>query len=299
MLEAVTVTDCHVRFIPSEYKIWYPSQFFEMSTKGSGRFDTIMGDYELMADLDISTYSAMKCLGFFGGTFNGHLHKITGLNLNIDNGAYGGLFIVNTGTIKNLTVGGRIRVNSGSSSFAGLLCGQNKGRIERCYTEKGSTYSIESYSDSAYIGGLVGGNEGIIYNVVNYADLYGQGNIGGIVGKNGGNISESFISAANNQGKIYARINASVSIGGIVGVMEGGRIETCTGGAKITLIDITPSNRPDAVPCVGRIVGILYNVTASYGTQFAVNEIEIIGQMRETYIGGDIGRTILQPGLSL
>ena len=267
------------------YKIWHESQFFEMNDMVTSR-SNIYGDYELMADLDLRNYPN-QVIGNFTGTFSGHLHKITGFNLKIINGLRGGLFTSNSGTISNLTVSGKITVDSkGAAAYVGLLCGYNTGRIERCYTENIGGESIVSNTNYvAYIGGLVGLNEGIIYNVVNRADLYGKGNIGGIVGLNQVQKTTSYISAANNQGKIYAEISDNVSIGGIVGIMMGGRIEGCTSAGQITIYGLYNSAGGLFSPCVAKVVGTIYTNQTSYGTQFAICSIVQIGKpLDQTYI---------------
>ena len=297
---ALSLADCYDSETKT-YKIWYASQFFGMNDMVFGKFNKIVGDYELMKDLDLTNYPD-KNIGNFTGTFNGHLHKITGFSIKIINGLSGGLFASNSGTISNLTVSGKITVDTtGVTAYVGLLCGKNTGRIERCYTENVGTYSIVSDTDNSYIGGLVGLNEGVIYNVANRADLYGKGNIGGIVGENQGETNTSYISVGNNQGKIYATIYSNVSIGGIVGIMRGGRIESCTSAGQITLYN-SPNNTGKIIsPCVAKIVGTIYKNQTSYGTQFAMCSITQEGlRLVQTYIktSEEKGKIVEVPNLT-
>ena len=275
------------------YQIWYPSQLYEVRTVTSGRLKQIVGKFELMRDLDLSEYSNWIPFHDFAGTFEGHSHKISGMNINVVTGPNLGLFAINSGTIMRLTVSGTIKVSGSTTIYAGLLCGNNSGRIENCYTEKGSSYSITSTSDDSYIGGLVGLNSGIIYKATNSADIYGQGNIGGVVGKNEGSVSASFISSSSNTGKIYAHVKTNVSIGGIVAVMTGGTIEGCVSAGAITIYGVA-SPMQILSPRAGKVVGTYYRHTSSYGTQLVViSKIEVIGtKMVEAYIGEDIGETI-------
>ena len=135
------------------------------------------------------------------------------------------------------------------------------------------------------LGGLVGLNEGILFLVGNRADLYGKGNIGGVVGENRGETDTSFISSGSNQGKIYATIYDNVSIGGIVAIMRGGRIESCASAGQITLYNSPNNTGKIFSPCVAQIVGTIYKNQTSYGTQFAVCSITQEGLILvQTYI---------------
>lgn len=126
-----------------------------------------------------------------------------------------------------------------------------------------------------------------------------RSNIGGIVGKNEGTADSSFISLASSQGEIYARSEGSESVGGIVAVMSGGRIESCTCTGKITVYGVY-GNGSIAMPCVGQVIGTFYdNKNTSYGTQMVLNTIVKEGKPSGINIGGDIGKTIFQPDLGV
>ncbi|MCH5350813.1 MAG: leucine-rich repeat protein [Clostridiales bacterium] len=297
----VSIKDCYDSSTGS-YQIWYPSQLYEVRTITSGRLKQIVGKFELMRDLDLSSYSSWIPFHDFAGTFEGHSHKISGMNISNVTGPNLGLFAINSGTIIRLTVGGTIKVSGTTTIYAGLLCGKNIGRIENCYTEKGGSYSIISSSDVAYIGGLVGLNSnGIVYKAANSADIYGQGNIGGVVGKNDGSESTSFISFSSNTGKINAIVKTDVSIGGIVAVMTGGTIGGCTSAGAITIYATGSSNLQSVTPRAGKVVGTLYFNNSIYDTQLVIMEdISISGvYYNTTYVKGDVGETNLTPASSL
>lgn len=277
-----------------KYTIWYPSQLDEMRLKAD-KYVGIFGDFELATDIDLKDFNNWSPLPSLFGSFNGNSHTISGMNIVVSESGSYGLFTSNNGSITRLTVNGTIKIEyEVKNVYVGLLCGMNtgKGRIERCYTEKGNSYSIDSQSEFAFIGGLVGCNSGIIFNVANRAGITGEGNIGGIVGKNEGTATTSFISLASNQGEINARVASVQSIGGIVGIMTGGRIESCSCTGKI-IVKCFSALGEIATPCVGKVVGTWYeNGNTSYGTQMAVNTIEIEGKYVPGYIGGDVGKTI-------
>jgi len=277
------------------YKIWYPSQLDEMRLLKVDKYGWIIGNFELVTDIDLKDFKNWIPLPCLFGSFNGNSHTISGMNIVVRESGYYGLFSRNDGSITRLTVNGTIKIESDIKDvYVGLLCGMNTGtgRIERCYTEKGTSYSIDSRSNDAFVGGLVGYNSGVIYNVANRAGITGDGNIGGIVGKNEGTATTSFISLASSQGEIYVKKGRAQSIGGIVAVMTGGRIESCTCTGKIKIL-CYPDVGEIAAPRVGKVVGTWYeNGKTSYGTQMAVNSIEIEGKYVPDNIGGDVGKTI-------
>lgn len=145
----------------------------------------------------------------------------------------------------------------------------------------------------------MGYNTGTVYNVANRAWIYGNGSIGGIVGKNEGDANTSFISLASSQGEIYARSSGTESIGGIVAIMTGGRIESCTCTGKITVYGVY-GNGSIAMPCVGQVIGTFYdNKNTSYGTQMVLNTIVKEGKPAGGNIGGEIGKTVTQLDLGV
>ena len=116
---------------------------------------------------------------YFAGTFDGKGHKISGLTTTGNGGrTYTlGLFGMNQGTIKNLSVDGNI-TNGGFTS--GILTAMNgeKGTIENCYVSG-------NVSGSFSIGGIAGDNNGTIkncYSAVNGSA--GSTTFGYIVGAN-------------------------------------------------------------------------------------------------------------------
>lgn len=86
----------------------------------------------------------------FTGVFDGNGKTITFNNITVDNG-YVGLFGINEGTIKNVTVEGSIS-SSTEKAFVGGVAGLNRGTITNC--ENNAT--INTTGVNSYAGGIAG-----------------------------------------------------------------------------------------------------------------------------------------------
>ena len=177
---------------------------------------------KLMADIDLSSVcSASKGswtpIGngnpvtgsgyLYRGQFNGNYHTISGLYIN-GSAAYKGLFGTITGLVYRLTVSGTISVSNnttGTYCYIGGVVGYNKGgRVASCNN------NCVISGDISAAGGVVGMNEGSIYNCTNEANITGRGSIGGIVGEIE---MGSSVEQCTNNGTITANRDA----GGIIG----------------------------------------------------------------------------------
>lgn len=209
----------------------------------------------------------------FKGVFDGNHHAIYGLKSvgSVSNHGMFGLFgiVGGQGVIKNLNLknidmnsdfsneiapcGGGIvayllngtvdssfvsgRMNAKRTSFAGGLVGQNaRGTVSHSTNKVVITHTGE-YT-GYYVGGIVGKNGGTVSNCVNYAAMSGSGaksirvagTIGGIVGYNaGGKILECV-----NVGNIHVDTktemstrNAEARVGGIAGFNYQGSVSKC------------------------------------------------------------------------
>ena len=139
------------------------------------------------------------------------------------------------GTVDSSFVSGRINANR--ASFAGGLVGQNaRGTISNSTNKVVITHTGE-YT-GYYVGGIVGKNGGTVSNCINYAAMSGSGvksigvigTVGGIVGYNiGGTVLECV-----NVGNIHVDMktemstrNAEARAGGIVGFNYKGSVSKC------------------------------------------------------------------------
>ncbi|MDD2685529.1 MAG: YDG domain-containing protein, partial [Gallionella sp.] len=144
----------------------------------------------------------------FTGNFNGQKNTINGLYINRmagEQGLFGGLGT--TGVISNVgLVGGSV---SGSGSVAALVA-YNQGQISNSYS---SAMVINSTNNTGSVGGLVGHNAvgGNIATSYSSSSVSGDWNVGGLAGGNEGIIVNSYAT-----GSVTGTASSSGS-GGLVG----------------------------------------------------------------------------------
>lgn len=154
--------------------------------------------------------------GSYTGTFDGGGHTISGLNVTGEF-VYAGLFgTVKDGTIKSLTVAGKVSPSNSQCIVGGIVGYASNAVIKNC-----SNHCSVTGRTTSIIGGIAGFNSsGAIidcYNVgtisgINYAEA-----IGGIVGSNSGTISNCY-----NVGTV----SNDTSVGEIAG-HNNGTVENC------------------------------------------------------------------------
>lgn len=152
----------------------------------------------------------------YRGTFDGGSLTVSGLYCQKPGLSYAGLFGSNAGIIKNLGVAGG-SVSAGS--YAGGLCGINKGTITGCYNtasvngdkytggicgcnDSGATvsvcYNTSAINGSKYVGGICGYNKNATSDCYNTGTVTGSGtSIGGICGYN-----KNLVSGCYNTGEV-------------------------------------------------------------------------------------------------
>lgn len=179
---------------------------------------------ELTADIDLEN-EAWTPIGntdkidgtdAYSGTFDGKGHTISGLNVTGEF-VYAGLFgTVKDGTIKSLTVAGKVSPSNSQCIVGGIVGYASNAVIKNC-----SNHCSVTGRTTSIIGGIAGFNSsGAIidcYNVgtisgINYAEA-----IGGIVGSNSGTISNCY-----NVGTV----SNDTSVGEIAG-HNNGTVENC------------------------------------------------------------------------
>ena len=118
----------------------------------------------------------------------------------------GGIVAYNYGLVRNCTNAGSV---SAESRYGGGIVGFNTGTIEDCVNNGELPYTSLSAVD---IGGITGASHGLVTRCVNNAAVNaGEGNVGGVVGYNDGNVEFSV-----NNGNVM-RKGSSGDCGGIVG----------------------------------------------------------------------------------
>ncbi len=150
----------------------------------------------------------------FNGVFDGKGHTISGLYHSEEDNTKGLFGFTDTkAVIKNVGVTDAFIVSFG----AGILAGNNRGRIESCYST-GKAYSMSGGS-----GGIAGENYGDIINCYSTADVSDDYAAGGIAGINEGNISNCYSTGSVRENLHYVKY-----AGGIAGVNQGnGVIANC------------------------------------------------------------------------
>ena len=108
----------------------------------------------------------------FKGEFEGNNHTIYGINMKGTKENYQGLFGINEGIIKNITVSGEMIINNSIGSAG--ISGYNSGLIENCH-------NYMTIQGSGYVGGIAGQSKGEIYKCSNNREVVANNNVGGIV----------------------------------------------------------------------------------------------------------------------
>ena len=208
----------------------------------------------------------------FNGKFNGGGYTITGVQISATSGEGTGLFgvIGEDGTVYNVVLAD-VSCESGSYGNVAGLAGINRGTV---YGVK--VYGSVSAKGSDYIGGIVGRNYGSIYDCVNYADVTGRKNVGGISG--GSEISDYSTQIYNCENN--GSVNGSFRVGGIMGNVQITK--------KITVYGLTNNGE---VVCSGDYCGGIFgNVSGSSGQigtlNACVNNASVTGT---GYVGGCFG----------
>jgi filamentous hemagglutinin family protein len=182
----------------------------------------------------------------FSGTFDGHGHTISGLTINDSTNSDVGLFGVETGAISNVNLS-NVSVQSSSAAQLGALVGDNDGGAVSDVSVSGL---VSGSAAIVSVGGVAGYNEGSISNSQSSAnigatdDSSGAG-AGGLVGFNNfGSITDSSASGAVTMN------GDDVTAGGLVGV-NGGSISQSFATGAVTLTD----SITDSVNVAGGLVG--------------------------------------------
>ena len=203
----------------------------------------------------------------FRGVLDGAGFTIYGLEILNKDGLNSGIFEVNNGTVKNLSLN---RATIKGKENAGGICGQNKGLIENVAII-GSR--IGSFSSA---GGIAGENSGKVINCFNSSDIFADVYAGGICGIN----KESVLKCTSTGGVIASSLNSSAGAGGIAGYLNG-KIVECENNGKV----ISYSENFESV--AGGIAGLS---KGSISDSFNTGDITSKGK-NKSYSGGITGKS--------
>ncbi len=187
----------------------------ELAKIGQDKEYPIDGVYVQLSDINELTTQIGTEEQPFKGVYNGNGKSIKNLSLTAKEN-YTGMFRVNEGTVKNVTIE-NCEITS-EKGKVGNIVGENIGLIENCTVTRGDITSIgysltqEGTEGGSRIGGICGQNDykGIISNCKNSASVTGSYRlVGGICGYNYG----GYIEKCTNKG----RIKGLWQVGGIAG----------------------------------------------------------------------------------
>lgn len=185
--------------------------------------ENLTKDYRLVNDLDFSNYSANYIplgseMGFYG-TFDGNGHVIKNINskhVNVySNQQYLGVFGIVYGSVKNLAISNISIESNRLNVSAGAICGELYGSVDSCYATGDILLSSTAGNDKGYLGGLVGKNNGQIndsYSLVNIEARNNNIYSGGLVGVNAAIYKNGGTSAVVD----YGKISNCISLGSVV-----------------------------------------------------------------------------------
>lgn len=165
----------------------------------------------------------------FTGTFDGNGYTISNLyNTSNLSGTNVGLFAINEGTIKDLTVELGANQSLIGTAFVGVIAGKNFGTIQNVTATQSSAlnsgYVLQGTNDSqTYVGGITGynGEGGKVLNSCASVAVHGYYFVGGLVGGNFGEITECYCKGSVNNKFNNNSLSYCAYIGGLVGGNKG------------------------------------------------------------------------------
>ena len=240
--------------------------------------------------------------GAFGGIFEGNNYSVTGMNIDIDAypagtglNVYVGLFANVSGTVKNLTVEGRITTervygwhgNEFHHYFGGIASYiSNSGKIQNCKNKVNLYITIPHSYVSTYVGGIAGETYGIIENCSNFADIeviVTNGDVGmdtfvaGITANYNGH--SSLVSTCVNSGNIYVDNKTSARKDSYACGISWNNASNCYNKGNVTVLDYFGANNYYARGISSSVANNCYNVGrilcnngySSFNYSYAIN----------------------------
>ncbi len=178
---------------------------------------------------------------------------------------------------------------SGYITFDGTASGNARGgiigKLSAVATVSNCTNAATVTNELVqYTGGIMGWLcYGTITGCVNTGNVTGLAKTGGIVGLMGNNDAWVYV----NNCRVNAAISGAGQVGGVVGNMYGGVLNTCSAKGSVTASGYD----------VGGIVGQMYCYNADYGRQYtydclAANDVTCTRTSGSANLGGVIGRIV-------
>ncbi len=166
---------------------------------------------------DITLTKAWTPLGTtatpFTGHFNGNGHSIIGLDITATSGQGTGMFgvvgkdaVIEDLVIENAVCNGGN--NNNNNKNVAIVAGVNNGTVRNV-----EVYGVVTAQDSDNVGGIVGQNNGSVYECTSHASVVGKRYVGGIVGNCAIAEFNLLIYGCSN----YGEIQGTSHVGGVMG----------------------------------------------------------------------------------
>gem|GEM_PF-2763004 len=249
-----------------------------------------VGSYELGNDIDADeTFDWNNGTGFepigvtFRGTFDGDGYTIMGLYINRTETDVG-LFASTSGdaVVKNVALE-EVRI-TGEDNVGGLV-GRNEGEVRNSHVT-----GIVTGVDEVSTGGLVGRNVGgVVTRSSSSADVIGHRYVGGLVGRNTGEVSLSYSDGT---------VEGDDTMGGLVGYNLGtvhDTYSTADAEGRVTVAGLVGRNRGTAVIRNSYAAGKLSGTTEVRGL-VAGNSATVEGSYFDESSVTGMGNPLVDPG---
>lgn len=229
----------------------------------SGNFD---GDNHTISGIYINQGTSYQ--GLFGSVVNGTIKNIGVVDSYIKGSSYtGGIVGKCLGTVTNCFISGSV---NGTKDRIGGIAGYISGTVANC-SSSGIITGGSNDTSPTYGGGIVGSAaaSATVTDCFNSSSIYGNNEVGGIVGKNEGTVTN-----CQNSGSI----TAGGQIGGIVG-FNSGTVQYCYNTGAIN----------HSKHAAGGIAGYNQGLNGTALIQYCYNLGSVTGGKNQC-IGGIVGR---------
>lgn len=235
-------------------KYWIPlgtsDEYGNIYNSFTGTFDA--RGYTIK-NLRLSRSAGIMQNGLFGIIYGGTVRNLKLEDVSgVVRGSVGAVAGINYGLIENCDVTGTLDVyDRNSESVIGGICAINYTNVISC----DSKIKIKADTESSTIGGVVGSNEGFLF------DCSHIGEIRSVQGGKSSNVVSGGIAGSNYGGFIYncyaynqIESNSNTGYcGGIVGLMNNGEVYKCSNDGKI---NFSSQKKKNSYAYVGGISGI-------------------------------------------
>lgn len=277
----------------------------ELQSIGYSETYTSDKSYALNENIDLGTLDAtFKPLPSFTGVFDGNGYTIN--NLTIKDSSIGriGLFqeVGMAGVVKNVKFDGALIETNASTTFAGVVAGENKGIIKLVEV---ISANLKNTNVDAVVGTIAGSNTSTNTKVerqiaridrtsanviINSEDANAKGVVGGIVGQNLGGV------VINSYAKGNAYVKEVTAFGGIIGenrylaISGSGTGYSGDLGANVkdcySIVNITSTTAGEIGQIIGINAGDNNKIVGNHYIIDDVNSIKGVGSLSDDFIYG-------------